>query len=76
MDARLSLPPGRRELLEQVIVAELRRAWDAAMAAGASAESLARIVEERRRALASAAGVVAAVDHSGDDPLDDARIGD
>jgi len=78
-----SLPPGRRELLEQVIVAELRRAWDSAVAAGATPESLARIVEERRRAIESAAGLTEDVagltedvEHGDDDPVDNGRIGD
>jgi hypothetical protein len=71
-----SLPPGRRELLEQVIVAELRRAWDSAVAAGATPQSLARIVEERRRAIESAAGLADDVEHGGDDPVEDRRVGD
>ena len=64
------LPPGRRELLEQVIVAELRRAWDAAVATGATPESLARIVEERRRAIESTGVPAEDVEHRDDDLLD------
>jgi hypothetical protein len=71
-----SLPPGRRALLEQVIVAELRRAWDAAVATGASPESLAHIVENRRRAIESSAGPAEDVQHGDDDPLDSGPIRD
>ena len=71
-----SLPPGRRVLLEQVIVAELQRAWDAAVASGATPESLARIVEERRRTIGSSAGLTEDVEDGGDDPLDGGPIRD
>ena len=45
------LTPEQRERIQRAILAELRRIRDEALAAGVPPETIARVVEERRRAL-------------------------
>jgi hypothetical protein len=70
------LSPEQRALLREAITAELRRAWDEAVAAGVPAERLAEVVERRRREILSA--VLGSDDrqNGGDDTVDDDRVAD
>jgi hypothetical protein len=70
------LTPEQRALLQQTITAELRRAWDEAVAAGVPAERLAEIVEKRRLEILSAVVVSDDRKNGGDDPVDDDRVVD
>ncbi|GAA0911354.1 hypothetical protein GCM10009557_85660 [Virgisporangium ochraceum] len=68
------LTPEQRALLQQTVTAELRRAWDEAVAAGVPAERLVEVVERRRRELLSAG--VDDAQHGGDDAVENDRVGD
>jgi hypothetical protein len=76
--------PEQREQVRQAIVGELIRAWDAAVTAGVPADTLAEIIEERRRAIeASLSGETADsstngaddLQDGGSDPVDDSGVG-
>ena len=45
------MTPEQRERMQRAILAELRRIHDEALAAGVPPATIARVVEERRRAL-------------------------
>jgi hypothetical protein len=49
----VSLSPEQHDELSRLLAEELRAAWCAAAARGATPETLAEMVESRRRALAS-----------------------
>lgn len=68
------LSPEQRARLQQTITAELRRAWDEAVADGVPAERLAEVVERRRREILSAGPDDA--QHGRDDAVEDDRVGD
>jgi hypothetical protein len=70
------LSPEQRARLQEVITAELRRAWDEAVAAGVPADRLAEVVERRRREILSAVARVEDAQHGGDDAVENHRVGD
>jgi hypothetical protein len=88
-DGRLSAE--LRARLRETIAAELRRAWDEAVAAGVPTERLAEVVEQRRREIMSGgvgsdAGSDACSDagsdvgsddgeNGGDDAVENGRVG-
>ena len=74
------LSQAQRDDLRRLLAEELRRACDSAAADGAATATVSRTLDERRNAVAAAAGAPGPSAHDpdgpGHDPVQDPRVGD